>query len=64
MYVSITTLYLFYLFIAGGYYAIQDVWVYYMIVSVLEEWVPMQCPVDWGEISMKQSVGKCKHINF
>ena len=22
------------------------------------------CPVDWGEISMKQSVGKCKQINF
>ena len=22
------------------------------------------CPVDWGEISMKQSVGKCKPINF
>ena len=21
-------------------------------------------PVDWGEISMKQSVGKCKQINF
>ena len=23
-----------------------------------------QCPVDWREISMKQSVGKCKQINF
>ena len=22
------------------------------------------CPVEWGEISMKQSVGKCKQINF
>ena len=22
------------------------------------------CPVDWGEISMKQSVDKCKQINF
>ena len=22
------------------------------------------CPVDWREISMKQSVGKCKQINF
>ena len=22
------------------------------------------CPIDWGEISMKQSVGKCKQINF
>ena len=22
------------------------------------------CPVDWGEIFMKQSVGKCKQINF
>ena len=22
------------------------------------------CPVNWGEISMKQSVGKCKQINF
>ena len=21
-------------------------------------------PVDWREISMKQSVGKCKQINF
>ena len=24
----------------------------------------LQCPVDWREISMKQSVGKCKQINF
>ena len=24
----------------------------------------MQCPVDWREIFMKQSVGKCKQINF
>ena len=23
-----------------------------------------KCPVDWREISMKQSVGKCKQINF
>ena len=23
-----------------------------------------QCPVDWREISMKQSVGKCKQICF
>ena len=22
------------------------------------------CPVEWGEISTKQSVGKCKQINF
>ena len=22
------------------------------------------CPVDWREISMKQSVGKCKQINI
>ena len=22
------------------------------------------CPVNWREISMKQSVGKCKHIIF
>ena len=22
------------------------------------------CPVEWGGISMKQSVGKCKQINF
>ena len=22
------------------------------------------CPVDWREISMKQSVGKCKQLNF
>ena len=22
------------------------------------------CPVDWRKISMKQSVGKCKQINF
>ena len=22
------------------------------------------CPVDWGEISMKQFVGKCIQINF
>ena len=27
-------------------------------------WVPMQRLVDWREISMKQSVGKCKQINF
>ena len=24
----------------------------------------LQRPVDWREISMKQSVGKCKQINF
>ena len=24
----------------------------------------MQCPVNWREIFMKQSVGKCKQINF
>ena len=24
----------------------------------------LQCLVDWREISMKQSVGKCKQINF
>ena len=24
----------------------------------------MQSPVDWREIFMKQSVGKCKQINF
>ena len=23
-----------------------------------------KCPVEWREISMKQSVGKCKQINF
>ena len=23
-----------------------------------------QCPVDWREVSTKQSVGKCKQINF
>ena len=23
-----------------------------------------KCPVEWGEISTKQSVGKCKQINF
>ena len=22
------------------------------------------CPVEWGEISTKQTVGKCKQINF
>ena len=22
------------------------------------------CPVEWGEISTKQSLGKCKQINF
>ena len=22
------------------------------------------CPIEWGEISTKQSVGKCKQINF
>ena len=22
------------------------------------------CPVEWGEVSTKQSVGKCKQINF
>ena len=22
------------------------------------------CPVEWGEISTKQSVGKCKQINL
>ena len=22
------------------------------------------CPVEWGEISTKQSVGNCKQINF
>ena len=22
------------------------------------------CPVEWGEISTKQSVGKCKQTNF
>ena len=22
------------------------------------------CPVEWGEISTKQSVGKCKQINY
>ena len=27
-------------------------------------WTKGQCPVDWREISMKQSVGKCKQINF
>ena len=25
---------------------------------------PIKCPIDWREISMKQSVGKCKQINF
>ena len=24
----------------------------------------LQCPVNWREIFMKQSVGKCKQINF
>ena len=24
----------------------------------------LHSPVDWREISMKQSVGKCKQINF
>ena len=23
-----------------------------------------KCPIDWTEISMKQSAGKCKQINF
>ena len=23
-----------------------------------------KCPVEWGEISTKQSVGKCKQISF
>ena len=26
--------------------------------------VEYQCAVDWREIFMKQSVGKCKYINF
>ena len=25
---------------------------------------PLDGGVEWGEISMKQSVGKCKQINF
>ena len=25
---------------------------------------PLDAPVEWGEISMKQSGGKCKQINF
>ena len=29
-----------------------------------EDFSPINGPVDWREIFMKQSVGKCKQINF
>ena len=34
------------------------------VMSSNSEWNDEMGPVDWREIFMKQSVGKCKQINF
>ena len=36
----------------------------YLKYTKIQNLIYQTCPVDWREISMKQSVGKCKQINF